>query len=398
MPEASRQRATPRMRPRRRHLRERPPSPVHARHPTPIYISPRTQLILILAGIALTIVIAYAAPSAVQLLLISATLALVLSFPVRSLSRVMRRGWAIALVMLGVVLLALVILLVVVPYAIIELTRLAVAAPNVVDEVDVLAEEVLDELWRRGLLPLTPDEVLDRFRAGLFDRLEIIVQTLLQAVVNVLAGTLTVLISAFGVLFLTTYFLADVRRFKAFYAFRVPHRYRADALALWDTLADSLSRYLAGLFLSISIQGVAVTLALFIIGVPYAVPLGLWMAVTALIPYLGAFLAAIPAVLIALTISFPMALLTGAVYIVINLVEGNLLTPRIQGSAVRVHPVLIFLAVIAGGQLAGILGVVLAVPALAVLRVLADFFAARLRVRPGQSAMVRAPSDGLPKS
>jgi predicted PurR-regulated permease PerM len=57
------------------------------------------------------------------------------------------------------------------------------------------------------------------------------------------------------------------------------------------------------------------------------------------------------------------------------------LTPRIQGEAVRVHPILIFLAVIAGGELFGIFGIVFAVPAVAVLRVLFDFFRARLHVK-----------------
>jgi len=126
--------------------------------------------------------------------------------------------------------------------------------------------------------------------------------------------------------------------------------------------------------------------------------LGLWMTVTALVPYLGAFLGAIPAVVIALTISFPTAMLTAVVYLVINQIEGNFLTPRIQGQAVRVHPVLIFLAVIAGSQFAGILGVVLAVPTLAVLRVLADFFAARLRVESPKSTVLQVPQDNMPDS
>jgi prepilin signal peptidase PulO-like enzyme (type II secretory pathway) len=105
------------------------------------------------------------------------------------------------------------------------------------------------------------------------------------------------------------------------------------------------------------------------------------MSATAILPYVGAFLGAIPAILIALTISWETALLVAGLYVLINQVEGNLITPKIQGTAVRVHPLLIFISVIGGTQIAGFLGAVLAVPTLAVVRVLTEFLWERLRVR-----------------
>jgi predicted PurR-regulated permease PerM len=70
--------------------------------------------------------------------------------------------------------------------------------------------------------------------------------------------------------------------------------------------------------------------------------------------------------------------LTALLFLGIQQLEGNFLTPKIQGDTLRVHPVLVFLAVIIGGGLAGIVGVIVAVPSLAVLRVLFDFFRVRL--------------------
>jgi predicted PurR-regulated permease PerM len=66
--------------------------------------------------------------------------------------------------------------------------------------------------------------------------------------------------------------------------------------------------------------------------------------------------------------------------LLVNALVGNLVSPRVQGQAVRVHPVLIFLAVIARGELFGLMGAVFAVPTVALLRVLFDFFRIRLRV------------------
>lgn len=75
-----------------------------------------------------------------------------------------------------------------------------------------------------------------------------------------------------------------------------------------------------------------------------------------------------------------MAVVVLLLYIAINQVEGNLITPRIQGTAVRVHPLVIFISVIGGSQLAGPLGAILAVPTLAVFRVLIEFLWVRLQV------------------
>jgi predicted PurR-regulated permease PerM len=176
---------------------------------------------------------------------------------------------------------------------------------------------------------------------------------------------------------------------KAAYLRTVPAHYRRDARDLWNAFGESLSRYLGGLVFVVVIQGVLAFVALYLIGVRYAILLGVWVSVTAIIPYLGAFLGAIPAVIVALVFGSSnfgspttTAILTIVAYILIQQLEGNVLTPRIQGQALHVHPILVLLAVIAGGEIAGLTGVVFAVPALAVLRVFFDFIRVRLRTRP----------------
>ena len=75
------------------------------------------------------------------------------------------------------------------------------------------------------------------------------------------------------------------------------------------------------------------------------------------------------------------AVLTLVAYVLIQQLEGNLLTPRFQGHALHVHPIVVLLAVIGGGQIGGLAGVIFAVPTLAVLRVLFDFFRIRIRTK-----------------
>jgi predicted PurR-regulated permease PerM len=128
------------------------------------------------------------------------------------------------------------------------------------------------------------------------------------------------------------------------------------------------------------VQGAVSTIALTILQIPYAVVLGAWVSATAILPFIGAWLGAIPAILIAAFISPTRALLVLGAYVLIQQLEGNILTPRIQGQALRAHAILVFMAVIAGGEIAGLSGALFAVPTLAVLRVLFDFLRNRLRV------------------
>src|SRR5215204_5171151 len=213
-----------------------------------------------------------------------------------------------------------------------------------------------------------------RLGRDLLDLAQSAVKQALGRLVGFLSGTITVVLTLFGIFFVSVYFLANVRKIKATFLMAAPKRYRRDAAELWESEGASLSRYLSGLGLDMIIQGAISTIGLFLLGVPYALLLGTWVAVAAIIPYLGAWLGAIPAVIVALTISPAKAFLTALLYLIVQQIEGNVLQPRIQGHALNMPSILIFLGVIAGGEIAVFLGIIFAVPTLAVLKVLFDFF------------------------
>jgi predicted PurR-regulated permease PerM len=195
------------------------------------------------------------------------------------------------------------------------------------------------------------------------------------------SGAFGIAVALFGMIFVAAYLLADSRRIKVAYLTAAPKSYRHDARELWNAFEHSFSRYLSGLFLDLFIQGAASAVVLYLIGVPYALALGAWVSLSGLIPYVGSVLGAIPAVIVAFTVSPLTALLTIIAFFVIQQAEGNYLLPRIQGRSLHIHPVPILLAVTVGWGLFGIMGMVLAVPALAVVRVLYDFLRVRLHTR-----------------
>jgi predicted PurR-regulated permease PerM len=356
------------------------PEPRQMVDPTPIYVSQRVRLIIILLA-ALTLFLLFRnLPVLLTTVLLGATLALILSFPVRFLQRYISRRASIAAVTISLLLGAVLSLALIIPFLINEITRFIEALPATTETITRLATDVLENAHERGWIDERPDDVIANLRGGLLETGQTIITSLLDDVLATLTSSVSMFISAFGVVFVAVYLLADIPKFHDSYLRLWAPAYRKDAEVLWETTGYSLSRYLGALVFSLFIQGTIAFLGLYLLGVPYALILGLVQTVTAILPYIGAFIAAIPAILMALTINWQTAVAVALLYLAINQIEGNLITPNLQGNAVKVHPILIFIGVIGGSQLFGVMGAVLAVPAIAIMRVIFEFFWIRLRV------------------
>ena len=349
--------------------------------PVPIPISVRTRNLIVVAVITAILVLFWQVPTILVIVLGGGFLALILSFPVRLLSRLIPRGLAIFIATFSLFLGLLLLILGIVPVLIEQLTALIGAVPTVAADIEGLLRDAILPLQERGLLTADTDTVIASLRDGATARVNELTREALGGLVGAVTGTLDVAVTAFAIVFVAVYLLVDIRRIKLAALRSLPAMYRWDAEDLWDRFGNSLSRYLAGLATSLAAQGILTWLALAALGVPYAFLLGFWVSLTAIIPYLGAFLGAIPAVILAFIVSPTTGFLTLGLYILIQQLESNFLTPRIQGQAVRVHPIIVLLAVIAANQLFGLVGAVFAVPALAVIRVLIDFLVVRLRVQ-----------------
>ena len=357
---------------------------------TPIFVSTRVWIGIVVVGVVLLALLLYTAPTVPAVALGGVALAIVLSFPVRALSHFMPRGLAILLTVLGLLGLISLGFVFLVPLLIEQLTTLVRNTPLIANRANQFLIDIINALDERQLIPGSDPEAFGKqIITDLFDRAQNLTENLLRSVLGFIPRIFNFGVTLFGILFVAVYLLVDVRKAKAAFLKVAPTRYRHDARDLWEAFGSSLSRYLGGLVFVVMIQGVLAAAALYFLGVRYAILLGAWVSVTAIIPYLGAFLGGIPAVLVALVFGSTVfasntttAILTVVAYVLIQQFEGNFLTPRIQGQALHVHPIIVLLAVIAGGELAGLAGIIFAVPTLAVFRVLFDFFRVRLRTNP----------------
>jgi predicted PurR-regulated permease PerM len=297
--------------------------------------------------------------------------------------------------MLAILVVAAIVL---VPLAVGQLASLADQAPRVLDEAYAWARRVVENLDEKGLLDTSPDQAMAELQRNGAARAEGLLEGIVARSFDTLSGTVGGVFTTLSVILIAAYLLADGERFRMGSIRFLPVQYRDDALVLWTDVVDALSRYLTGLLVSLTFQGVASTVALTLLGVPYAILLGIWTTLGAIIPFVGSYIGGIPATIVAFTVSPTVGILTALTYVVINFVDGNLIAPRVQGNAIRVSPLFVFLAVIAGGQIAGIWGALMAVPILAVIRVVFDFLLERVVVVPQvldplPVALVETPPD-----
>jgi predicted PurR-regulated permease PerM len=169
-------------------------------------------------------------------------------------------------------------------------------------------------------------------------------------------------------LFLTFFFVKDSERFTRWILDFAGDSRAGHLREVGRRSATALSGYLRGQATVGLVDGFFIGLGLAILGVPLAVPLGFLTFVAAFLPLVGAFVAGALAALVALvTKGFTTALIVVGITVLVQQLEGHLLAPLLLGRAVALHPVVIILALAAGGILGGIVGAFLAVPIAAVV-------------------------------
>lgn len=146
--------------------------------------------------------------------------------------------------------------------------------------------------------------------------------------------------------------------------------YREKAQTTLATIELKLGAWLRGQLLLSCIIGVTTWIALYIVGVPFALPLALIAGILEIVPTLGPILAAIPAVIIAFNVSPTLGIITIVIYLGIQALENNFIVPKVMQRAVGLNPVVIILGIIIGGQLLGVAGALLSIPFITMIKVI----------------------------
>ena len=181
-------------------------------------------------------------------------------------------------------------------------------------------------------------------------------------------------ISAFTVLVLTAYLLVDTRRLRTFLFRFVPEEREPDAEHFIRALSRVVGGYVRGQLITSTIIGVYTLAVLLAVDVPNAVAFGVLAAFADIIPLIGAFIAIVPAVVAAFQESPEQALVVLIALLVYQQFEDRFLVPRVYGQTLNLPAIVVLVAVLVGGELLGVTGVLLALPAAAAGRVGLDYY------------------------
>jgi predicted PurR-regulated permease PerM len=225
--------------------------------------------------------------------------------------------------------------------------------------------------WIRELQSHTrewPDGLQMRINDGI-DAFEQRLDSLLTVLVGVLIRFLNSALILMIIPFITFYMLKDFKLIRRTVWYLTPKKWRRKGTRFLHDVDESLGSYIRGQLLVCTIIGTISTLLFWVFDLKYPLLLGLIVGATNVIPYFGPLIGAVPAVIIAATTSGKLVIITLVIVFGLQFLEGNVLSPYIVGKSLHMHPLLIMAALTAGGEIGGILGLILAVPVLAVIKV-----------------------------
>ncbi|MGM0845274.1 MAG: AI-2E family transporter [Bacillota bacterium] len=235
--------------------------------------------------------------------------------------------------------------------------------------------------FRDALLNLQQNEWVSRFQNGerfsleditnqLTDYLNDAASTLGSNLMNIISTVTNIIVLIILIPFVLYYMLKDGRKLSGKILKLVPHKHEKEGKKVMSDMDDALSSYIQGQVIVSICVGVLVYIGYLIIGLEYSLVIALLTMLTNVIPFVGPLISAIPAVIVGFLQEPIMAIWVIVVILVVQQIEGNLISPQVMGRKLDIHPLTIILLLVVAGRFAGFLGLLLAVPTYAILKVI----------------------------
>jgi len=206
---------------------------------------------------------------------------------------------------------------------------------------------------------------------------------------NILAFAGSLFVGVFSIIFITFFLLKEDHVVTKFVLLIVPEKYHLETKNIFNESKYLLTRYFIGISIEVISMITLISLGLTLFGIENALLIGFQGGLMNIIPYLGPVIGASIGVVLGITTVIstgafdqilPVALIIVGTFVGANLIDNMLLQPFIYSSSVKAHPLEIFIILLMGGSLAGIIGMILAIPTYTVIRVIAGQFLSQFRL------------------
>lgn len=276
------------------------------------------------------------------------------------------RGASVAIVMISFIAIILLSFFSLIPSLVQQLTKVVASAPDTISATQAWLRDFSNNEMVQNI---TKQIDLDKIQKHAQKYAESIVMGTANGFGSLLGTLTSVVVTSITVPVMTIYMLLDGNKLSPFIQKLFERKNQPMVADILGRLDKTISNYITGQALEMLFVGVFTTLGYVLIGQNYTLLLGVIAGLTNVIPYVGPYIGYIPAVIVALMQGgVKQAILVTIIVLVVQQVDGNIVFPRIMGSTLNIHPLTILVLLLAAGNIAGIPGMILAVPAYAIVR------------------------------
>lgn len=243
--------------------------------------------------------------------------------------------------------------------------------PQLMSSYEGILNSLLSMIYRSNLSEEIKEAVFGQIE-GITEQAQGWLVRLLENGLKLAMDMVRIVVDVTLALVISFYVIRDGEKFRDQALLLVPRRWRNGLTDTFREISRILAGFIQGQLMIAFIVGMLEAIGLIVIGMKYPLALGMLGGLANIIPYFGPYIGAIPAIAVALTISPMKAVWTALVFIAAQQIDNNFISPRMMEERLGLHPVATIFAVLAGGEFFGVPGMLLAVPAAAILRAIVN--------------------------
>ena len=289
---------------------------------------------------------------------------------VKLFHRHLSRTASVVIIFLGILLIFYYLITSFVPNVVNQISNLVDHMPRLTHETEITIDQISQHGWLKNLPVKQYTRRLQTYVASNVEDLLSEVSFSLGRIIAMATNVVIIIITVPVMLF---YMLKDGYKLKPSLAKVIPERHQMVSLKLLDRMSQTISKYIGGQMIECLFVGIFTTLGYLLIHQRYAVLLGIFAGICNLIPYVGPYIGIVPSLIVALTISVPQLIGVIMVVIIVQQVDGNLIYPNVIGKTLQIHPLTIIIILLAAGHIAGLPGMILAIPLYAVAKTVVQY-------------------------
>ena len=256
------------------------------------------------------------------------------------------------------------------PRLISQVTNLVENIPDFARSSEAVLKQAAHHPW---LQRLDFGQLLNQIQTALSKYADGVMSGLTSGIGTVVGTVTSVTVTAVTVPVMLFYMLKDGEKLLPAIRRLLPEKHADQTMELLNRMNTTIARYIGGQILECLFVGTFTALGYMLVGEDYALLLGVFAGLCNLIPYVGPYIGILPALIVGFTISTNVVIAVIVVAVVVQQVDGNLVYPNIIGRTLQIHPLTIIIILLAAGNIAGLLGMILAIPLYAVVKTVVQY-------------------------